>query len=102
MKYNLIITDSAADDLVRIVDYIASDSIANANKFHDEIIKTLSKLINTPFIGYESKIKKLRLMGYRNLVIGNYLAYYIVNESKTEVQIIRIIHGARKQEKQFK
>lgn len=99
IMYNLIFADSFDIDLKSIVNYIAADSPKNARNFETGVIKKIENLSDMPLMGYRTKIKKYRAIGFRNLVIGKYLTYYRVDELKKEVEVIRIVHGSRKQER---
>lgn len=80
------------DDLAEILDYISLDkpsaAVALANRFE----KTILALQKNPYIGRSAKEKELKKLGYRYLVIGNYLLFYVVG---VDIVIHRILHGAR-------
>ena len=40
--------------------------------------------------------KILENKGYRKLIVDNYIAFYIVNEQKKEVVIMRVLYGRQK------
>jgi len=40
------------------------------------------------------KDERLQKQGYRMLIIGNYLVFYVIEEGVVEIR--RIIHGSRK------
>lgn len=83
----------AIDDLVSIFDWIALDSTANAAAFIDKLDQRIGNLKTHPFLGHIPKDDKLKIFGYRVLVIESYLVFYIVH-GKT-VEIHRIVHGSR-------
>ncbi|MCC9293478.1 type II toxin-antitoxin system RelE/ParE family toxin [Clostridium sp. WLY-B-L2] len=37
----------------------------------------------------------LKQRGYRKLIIDNYIAFYLVDDNKQQVIIMRILYGAR-------
>jgi len=47
-----------------------------------------------PRLGTLPKDERLHMLGYRMLVIGNYLAFYVIRDNIIEIR--RIIHGSRK------
>ena len=54
---------------------------------------SISQLAFNPELGVVSKDDRLKKMGYRILIIGKYLVFYVVKANT--VQMRRIIHGAR-------
>jgi toxin ParE1/3/4 len=92
-KYTLRYLPVAVDDLVSIFDWIANDSSANAAAFVEKIDQRIGSLKIHPFLGHMPREEKLRLSGYRILVIESYLVFYVIR-AKT-VEIHRVIHGSR-------
>lgn len=83
----------AEDDLVEIITFIAEDNAAAAEKLADKIETRLARLANHPALGKIPAEEELARLGYRYLVVDNYLVFYTV--SAQTVLIHRIIHGAR-------
>jgi toxin ParE1/3/4 len=83
----------AVDDLISIFDWIASDSPSNAAAFVDKLDQRLGNLETHSFLGRIPKDDKLKISGYRVLVIESYLVFYIIR-GKT-VEIHRVVHGSR-------
>ena len=84
----------AQQDLFDIFDYIREDNPAAAKQFIDKIDKSISKLESFPQLGVVPKDDRLEMLGYRMLVIDNYLVFYVIKENMIEIR--RIIHGSRK------
>ena len=85
---------TAVRDLEDIFDYIAKDRPAAAVSLLDKLDHTISQLADHPDLGVVPKDDRLKRLGYRMLIIENYLVFYV---TKVEtVQVRRIIHGARK------
>ena len=85
---------TAEKDLEGIFDYILKDNAAAASDLLEKFDHTIAHLSNQPYMGVVPNDNRLRRMGYRMLVIGNYLVFYVVKGQT--VQIRRIIHGARR------
>ena len=98
MDYKTILTNAANDDLLAVVKYIAQDNANEALKFHDRIIDALQNLSMFPRMGSEPKNKLLQVENYRKLTLGNYIAWYKIDDVNKRVNIIRFLHGAMKQE----
>ena len=84
----------ARDDLLEIFDYICRDNPTAAEEFIERIDKAISKLTNFPGLGVVPKDQRLQLLGYRMLIIDNYMAFYVVEEDVVEIR--RIVHGKRR------
>ena len=85
--------ETAVRDLEDIFDYIAKDRSTAAVSLLDKLDQTISQLADHPELGVVPKDDRLKRLGYRMLIIENYLVFYV---TKVEtVQIRRIIHGAR-------
>jgi len=102
MKYELVFSDSAALDLVGIVEYIAKTSVERANKYHDEIVAKLGNLEKEPLLGRPHTVKKFRLIGYRELVVGSHTAHYLIDTEKGHVNIVRVLHQSMEKDKHLK
>jgi len=92
-EYTLRLLRAAEDDLNEIVLYIASDRPSAAEVVANKIEKNLDLLPKHPMLGRIPKEEELSRMGYRYLVVENYLIFYTVEEST--IYVHRILHGAR-------
>ena len=97
MEYELIITESANNDLDSIFSYILN-SLCNpkaANDFADLIEQKYEEIIKYPFMFEESRDNILRCKGYRRIPVNNYVILYKVTEESKEVIITRIFYGGQ-------
>jgi len=83
----------AENDLSEIIAFIAADNVDAAATFLEKIEANLSLLENNPLLGRIPREDDLARIGYRYLVIGNYLVFYTIGGDS--VLVHRIIHGAR-------
>jgi len=83
-------TSRAEEDLIDIWLYVAHDSPAAADRLLDHIDTRLQQLSLMPLSGPPRGDLQV---GVRHLVIGNFLAFYRVEE--TGVVITRVMHGRR-------
>ncbi|MGB3457958.1 MAG: type II toxin-antitoxin system RelE/ParE family toxin [Halobacteriota archaeon] len=93
-KYKIEYLPIAQEDLIDIFEYIKDDNPDAAANFIERIDKAVSKLESFPLLGTIPKDERLQMFGYRMLVIGNYLAFYVIRGNIIEIR--RIIHGSRK------
>ena len=84
---------TAENDLDDIFDYIMIDNPSAAVSILEKFNHSISQLAFNPELGVVSKDDRLKKMGYRILIIGKYLVFYVVKANI--IQIRRIIHGAR-------
>jgi len=97
MIYRINISDQATSDLMGIYDYIflCLKSPINAKILLDKIesgIMGLKKMPNR-FKGYNTEPWKSR--GLHLMPIDNFCVFYIVNNEKAEVTVMRVMYGGR-------
>ncbi len=95
-KFSIEYLPIAESDIEDIVNYISTDNPSAGIKILDEFDVIISKLSSFPKLGPLPKDEILKRLGYRVLVIGNYLVFYAIKEEEKIVEIRRIIHGSRK------
>ncbi len=83
----------AEEDLTEIYEYIAADNPSAAERLLTRIEKDLSTLARRPMLGPVPRDPDIAQLGYRSLIIGDYLAFYKIEGS--QILIHRILHGAR-------
>ena len=84
----------AVSDLDEIFEYICQDDPGSAASLLDTFDECIRKLEVFPELGVVPKDERLRYLGYRMLIIGNYLVFYVIMEDVIEIR--RILHGSRK------
>ncbi|MEO1053490.1 MAG: type II toxin-antitoxin system RelE/ParE family toxin [Bacteroidota bacterium] len=88
----IVLADSAWQDLNAITDYIALDSIRYAQEFADRIFKRIEQLKTHPQSG--RVVPEFQSDQLRELILGKYrIVYRIYNPQK--IVVLRIIHGAK-------
>jgi toxin ParE1/3/4 len=83
----------AEEDLGDIIAYIAEDRPSAAEALAIKIEKNLILLSKNPHLGRIPKEEGLAGMGFRYLVVEDYLFFYKIEG--TTILVYRIIHGAR-------
>lgn len=103
MKYQIFYTDLARQDLKNIHRYISESLVEPeiAAKLTNKIMKEIRSLDEMPqrYKLYEEEPWHSR--GLRTLPVNNYLIFYLANEEKAVVTVIRIIYGGRDISKQL-
>jgi toxin ParE1/3/4 len=86
----------AVNDLEELHEYIAKDDPAAAARQLEKVLESVARLGNNPNIGRPGRVK-----GTRELVITKtpYIAAYRIKDEL--VEILRVLHGARKWPKRF-
>ena len=92
-KYAIKLLRAAEEDFTEIVTYIAAENPSAAEKMATKIEKNISLLAHNPYLGRIPEDEELVRLGYRFLVVQNYLIFYTLEEHT--IFIYRIIHGAR-------
>lgn len=93
MKYRILRTDKANDQLYSILQYIAEDSgsIDVALGVLDALEAEIRKLETTPHMGSYPRYCILRKQGYRVLIVQRHLIFYKVDEQRREVVVYAIV-----------
>jgi toxin ParE1/3/4 len=87
----IVRTFPARDDLLQIWHYIAQDSVAAADRLIDLVEEHLQLISQNPFMG--QSVEQYRA-GLRQFTVGNYVLFYVPIDDG--IQLIRVLHGARK------
>ncbi|MCM1305357.1 MAG: type II toxin-antitoxin system RelE/ParE family toxin [Lachnospiraceae bacterium] len=97
MKYTIIRTDKADEQLRDIIFYIAEDSGSAeiALAYLDKLEKAIRNLEEFPYAGATPRYSILRKQGYLVLIVEKHLVFYKINEEKKEVIIYSIVDGRR-------
>ncbi len=92
-KYQIRLLKIAEDDFKEIITYIAADNPKAAQSLANKIESNLELLSANPQLGRVPRDNDIKEMGYRYLIVHNYIIFYTI-EKKT-IYIHRILHGAR-------
>jgi toxin ParE1/3/4 len=90
----------ARTDIAEISRYISEQNLSAANRFVDAIDQMIQHLCDNPTIGeclYSDPTSKIRVTfvsGFRN-----YLIFF--RQEETQLQVLRVLHGARDFSKLF-
>lgn len=97
MSYKLKISELAHNDIDEIVAYIVEvlQNKTAAIRFLDELEGAYENLSKNPFMYEQSRILRLSKLGYRRIVVMNYVLMYLVNEEDKIVNIARLFYGKR-------
>ena len=90
--HKIVTLPTAEQDLDDIVEYLGGFYPSTAIRQYDQIISAILSLEEYPNKFEVYKPGQFRY-DYRKMVIGDYLVFYVVND--TEVVIHRILHGKR-------
>jgi plasmid stabilization system protein ParE len=100
-KYSVEVSDTAQSDIKGIVSYINLElnNPLSAKKMAAKFRESILSLEEMPKRFNLVKDEMLSRNGIRKMVIDNYLAFYIVDENKEMVSIIRVLYSRRDWEK---
>lgn len=104
MKYKIIFSENAKEDLLCIVKYIRDELLSPniAEKQSNRILSAIKTLDEMPMRCRLCEHNDWKSLGLRFLPVDNYLVFYIPDEEKKLVKIYRIIYGKRDIENQLK
>jgi addiction module RelE/StbE family toxin len=96
-RYEILITQSAEADLQGITDYIARELQEPfiAQKMINKIIDAVTELELFPLRNGYVQDETLAALGIRKFFVDSYLIFYVVDESRKKVTIIRILYAKR-------
>ncbi len=92
-NFSVRLLSIAEEDFTEIISFIAAENVKAASNLTDKIEKNLELLSDNPLLGKSPSDSDLKLLGYRYLIIENYLIFYTI-DNRT-IFIHRILHGAR-------
>ena len=97
MKYQILRTDKAEEQLREIIFYIVdvSGNIDTALDYLDKIENAVNRLQEFPESGSIPRYSILKKQGYRVLIIERHLVFYKINEEDMTVVIYTIVDGRR-------
>lgn len=95
MKYKIIRTDKANEQLREIIFYIADDSgsVDIALNYLDKIETAINRLEEFPLSGGIPRYSILRKQGYRVLIVERHLVFYKADQNKKVVTIYAVVDG---------
>ncbi len=96
-SFHLKFTAAAYDDLEQIYSYISERLLAEtaADNLLGKIENSIMRLREFPYSGSLVSDEPLKKRGYRKLIVDNYIAFYLVNDTDGQVVIMRILYGAQ-------
>lgn len=92
-KYQIRFLKIAEEDFTEIVSYVAADNPNAAIILATKIEKNLELLSDNPKLGRIPRDEDIRNLGYRYLIVQNYIIFYSTEERT--IIIHRILHSAR-------
>ena len=97
MKFDVIIEPTAEKDLYGILTYISETLLepAIAKRIYMSIKEQVLSLSDMPLRYALVDEEPYRSMGVRKIPVENYIAFYIVDESRYAVHVFRILYNRR-------
>ena len=99
-EYSFSFTDTAAPDLEETLNYISSE-LSNPTAAHNFILKfetAVSAIRKFPLSGSPVENPYVKRNDIRKTLVGNYVLYYIPDQEKHQIVILRIVYGQRDRE----
>ena len=95
MKYQILKTDKAEDQIRSLIHYIADEKgdVAVALAYLDKIEKTIERLEDFPESGQFPRYSILKKQGFKVVIIEKHLAFYKINHQEKTVIIYAVVDG---------
>lgn len=96
MKYQVVRSEKAADQLYDLLHYMTEDSgnIDNTLEYLNELQAAIMGLSECPYKGISPRYSALRKQGYYILIAGNQHIFYKINEPEQLVVIYAVVTGS--------
>ncbi|MDD3654773.1 MAG: type II toxin-antitoxin system RelE/ParE family toxin [Desulfotomaculaceae bacterium] len=96
-KYKIAVSEPAENDLRDIVRYISAQLSApmTALKMMDTIEEAIAGLSDMPEKYPLVSDDRLKVMGYRKLLVKNYIVFFSVDDKSNIVDVERILYARR-------
>lgn len=103
-RYNYVLTESAEADIDEVFDYIAGELVNPdaASAFADELEEKLEEICKTPKAGRPVHNPYLKRDDVRRVLVKNYIAYYLIDEEKANIVVLRVVYSRRDQDRILK
>ena len=89
-EYNIIISPSAQNDFLAIMDRIGAQSDKEATRYYELFMEKACALSAKPESCPLARDSQLRLRGYRMLPVEKYIVFYVIN-NRNRVELRRIL-----------
>ena len=99
-RRSVVYLPAAQRDLLEAFEYVRKDSPLAAAGWLQRVDKAMGRLASFPRLGLVPRDPRLASRGYRMVVLGEHLAFYVVLAQTVEVR--RIVHGRRRYDFLFK
>ncbi len=95
MKYRILRTDKAEDQIRSIIHYIADETgdVMVALAYLDKMEKAIERLEELPESGHVPRYSILKKQGYRVVIMDKHLAFYKVNHEERTVIVYAVVDG---------
>ena len=104
MRYKILYSENAKEDLRTIARYISYElqEFNTAKKIIDAILNEIKTLDTFPMRYRLCDYERWKRIGLRCMNVKNYIVFYLPDENKRLVKILRIIYQRRDLEKELK
>ena len=103
-EYRYLFTETAEADIDSIFAYI-SINLSNpdaARNFAGKLEESFDELCRKPASGRLVENEYLKRDDVRRILVGNYIAYYLTDDMRQEIIVLRVVYGKMDQDKILK
>ena len=94
-KYQIQFSEKAKLDIDELIKYIKNkfESVELSEEYHDDLIADIRGLEALPNRFERIIVKKYKGDILRRLIHKNFIVFYLVDDDKKEVNIVRVLYG---------
>ncbi|MBR2257520.1 MAG: type II toxin-antitoxin system RelE/ParE family toxin [Blautia sp.] len=103
-RFSYALTEIAEEDVEEAFDYITNElhNPEAASSFADELDEKLEEICRTPKSGRPVHNPYLKRDGIRRVLVKNYIAYYLIDETEAKIVVLRVVYNRRNQDEILK
>jgi len=94
-EYNVVLSETAENDLDEVVEYLGNFSANIARSYYDEIMVKAFSLAFMPHRCSFVQDDALRAKGYRWLFVRNYTIFFVIDDTNNVVDIQAVMYSGR-------
>ena len=94
-KYKILFSADSIEDITEITKYLKEMYVSPklSKRYHNELFETIRSLEIMPNRFETVRMKYIKRNDIRKIAYKQYLIFYVVNDEKKEVYILRVRHG---------
>lgn len=101
-RYQIRMMPRASEDIIQICSYIERDSSRNAARVAQRLLNAIDSLELLPHRYRVHEHRRNPAKTVHSMPVSPFIVYYRVVDAKHIVEILAVLHGSRRQPRQFR